>query len=269
MIRLTKETVKGIIGASYPIFNAFKKVREVPVWGDLYQNTFNQQETNVDSIVEILKKTGKGNKKVLEVLSGNAYESYLIKQQLPNNDYYGADIDTGYFKKLKGIRYLKEDCTIPRRGCDVFDFIFVANSNVSLCMFSKEEQMIKHASYVRSRLKKGGLYYPSFYESTEEEKKITVDYQTLKIISDKYKGKYAHWFLLNVADLDGFQMLYNYVFITKDSELKKDSVIIDAMYHQDDFITRGWDRRTIIYFFEQQGFEKKCTEKDILYFKKL
>lgn len=260
MNRLHRSTVFDILSLHYPEKMAqilgVHAVEEMPFYSELYNYTYNQGTCDhVDDMVTLVKK--EDIKDSLEIMSGNAFESYILhkKTGLPVK---AVDIDLSYFDKNPGVEYFQEDCTIETPSHRA-DLVFVGATNASLCCILDMVTLKKIFNYAYKACNK--VFVAScFFPERREDEGITYEIEAVEMpikYGSRYVGGVADW--LQVCEADGMNSTHTYY----DLAIIKHEGKIERVLYCGGYKVRGWRFTEIKYAAESAGFrECSCESGD-------
>ena len=193
-MKLHKNTIVDLLRLN-GITDKITKVVPTTFYGYLYDNTFGSQEATLEDIEKVIRKLKP--KKVLELMGGNGFESYLLSQKFPTIDFTYLDI-----RKYKN-NYLTNNCKFVRESCladkiiGKFDLIFVGTTNASVSEFTNIEQLKNLQKFCYNNLTSNGECFLGINIGSISDIKVELDYS----VDVTFENKEVRWGNLIVRDL--------------------------------------------------------------------
>lgn len=232
------------IFASIPI----KKYRKVPFYSELYHYTYGQADVYAEEMSELMERAKKTkNCEILEVFSGSAIDSGVMKTLYLKNNYSAYDISFSLhkFQKFDGIDYQEFDCVNDFMGNEKFDLIFGGLTNSSHVDILSMNDMQSHCSKVNQALKDKGIFLLSvFFDTGKVSDLFTYTYEVNEIKFGYNSGKklFCHLFEMYEEDLYTDVRKYFQVAVITKGRIGK---VVDAMW-ADDYRSRNWNVASLI-----------------------
>ncbi|QQL48972.1 class I SAM-dependent methyltransferase [Mucilaginibacter ginkgonis] len=258
MIALIKELILAEVKLSHEIVNTIcDNAVAKPHYDSVYRLTYNQADAKTDDLTALMREHDlTSGKKVMEILAGNGFESKVLKQEFPENDYTCVD-HSAYFSRFDGLDYVTADCTdTDYRLSSQQDLIFIGSANASMCMLLTLKELLRLAVFLQHNVQINGLAVLSYFEENCNATNFVIDYSVKEIRDhETYTGLYAHWFSGVKCDVETqLNHYYDLVAISADNELTVNSTYSEISYHRDPFVTRSWQTAIVTEIMKTAGF---------------
>ncbi len=260
MIALIRELILAEVKLSGDIVNDIcNKAIAKPHYDSVYNLTYNQADPKTDDLLGLLEAYDlTSGKRVMEIMAGNGFESEVLKNTLPGNQYTCVDHST-YFLPLSGLEYHTADCTdINYRHPNKQDIIFIGSANASMCMLLTLKELLRLATFLQHNVQLNGLAVLSYFEENCNATNFIIDYSVKEITNysnPTYNGLYAHWFSAAKYDVETqLNHYYDLVAVSADDELTTTSTYKEISYHEKPFITRSWQTAIVMEVMNTAGF---------------
>jgi myosin-crossreactive antigen len=241
-----------------------KRAKGVSNYTQVYELTYNQLPPKTAPIIEFMQEHELiEGKKIMEIMSGNGFETKHIRNTLPENNYVCSDIND-YSAQTEGLTFHQIDCTdknysVGDKHSNLYDLVFIGGANASMCMLKNLQEIIGLSIFLKNTIKKEGFAILSYFEEHFFQTNFTIDY-SVSIIHDfkdpSKNGLYAHWFCGMKRDLETqFHHYYDLVAVSPSLELKKSTKYTEIFYNTEPFTARSWQTAIVMEIMENAGFK--------------
>lgn len=207
-MEIQKQTILDLLRLN-GIKDEITEVKPTTFFGYLYDNTFGAQEATIEDITNLIEDLKP--KKVLELMGGNGFESYLLSQKFPDVSFTYLDIleyDSLYL--TDNCKFLRGDCLLDS-FIDKFDIIFVGTTNASVSEFTEVEELRKLMTFCSNNITETGECFLGMATGVIPESKVELEFS----VSLNYKGEEVRWGLLVTRDLEELVETYYCVWLDK------------------------------------------------------
>lgn len=264
-------TFKDLVSTNHEEYLKYLKttiVEEVPLYGPLYNVTYNQQDPFVylQNYIDAIKEFKP--KKCLETFSGNAIESFELSKHFPKVQFNAVDYN-GYFKefKAKNLSYYRGNCYSHEDYLGQHDFIYTGALNASNCCIDSVEHWLDYFKFVNTNIAPKGLLALSFFDDAIADVSSYHIFDTnMKITRGDYRGMNLKWLTITHKSLlDNSNTYYDLAIILRGEKPIRTLINLkgETFYSQ--------NTATVISMAEMNGFEleRLSTEERFALFKKV
>ena len=241
-----------------------KRAKGVSNYAQVYELTYNQLPPKSEPIIEFMQEHELiHEKKIMEIMAGNGFETKHIRNALPDNHYVCSDL-TDYTGSNEGITFHQIDCTDPNysvgdKQSDLYDLVFIGGANASMCMLTSLQEIIGLSKFLKNTIKNDGFAILSYFEENFFQTNFTIDYSvsiTHDFKDENKNGLYAHWFSGMKRDLETqLHHYYDLVAVSPSPELKEGIEYSEIYYNKEPFTARSWQTAIVMEIMENAGFK--------------
>ncbi|PTR01495.1 hypothetical protein C8P68_101729 [Mucilaginibacter yixingensis] len=260
MIELIRQLILAEVKLDRQIVNHIcNQANAKPHYDSVYRLTYNQADPKVEDLILLMQDHDLASgKKIMEIMAGNGFESQVLKNAFPGNEYTCLD-HSAYFSPISGLAYCTADCTdASYKHPDQQDLVFIGGANASMCMLLTLKELLRLAVFLQHNVRLGGIAVLSYFEENCNATNFIIDYSVKEIKNDYegYNGLYAHWFSAVKCDVETqLHHYYDLVAVSGDDELTTGSTYKEISYHDRPFITRSWQSAIVTEVMNAAGFK--------------